>query len=121
MLINSSAHSMPKQEDIDALALLSPAKVVSYEMENGQRRIGIVAAGLAETLPQAVEKGRLHPLGGTACSGSCESSAATKSRECRVKKRITNQACYEEGKGESECSDVIRMCGQLFWASSEGY
>lgn len=57
MLINSSAHSMPKQEDIDALALLSPAKVVSYEMENGQRRIGIVAAGLAETLPQAVEKG----------------------------------------------------------------
>ena len=57
MLINSSAHSMPNQEEVDALALLAPAKVVSYQMENGLRRVGIIADGLGETLPQAVEVG----------------------------------------------------------------
>lgn len=57
MLINSSAHSMPNQEEVDALALLAPAKVVSYQMENGLRRVGIIADGLGKTLPQAVEVG----------------------------------------------------------------
>lgn len=57
MLINASTHSMQKQEDIDALALLAPAKVVSYQMENGLRRVGIIADGLSTTLPQAVEVG----------------------------------------------------------------
>jgi hypothetical protein len=57
MLISSSSHSMPEQEAADALKLLAPAKLITYTAENGTRRIGLVADGLAETLPQAVEIG----------------------------------------------------------------
>lgn len=57
MLVNSSSHSMPEQEQADALAVLAPAKVVTYTAENGTRRIGLIADGLVRTLPQAVEVG----------------------------------------------------------------
>lgn len=57
MQVNSSSHSMPDQKTVDALQILKPAKVVDYMAENGTRRIGLIAEGLGQTLPQAVELG----------------------------------------------------------------
>ena len=57
MQVNSSSHSMPDQKTLDALKILSGAKVVDYMAENGTRRVGLIADGLSATLPQAVEVG----------------------------------------------------------------
>lgn len=57
MQVNSSSHSMPDQKTVDALEILSKAKVVDYRAENGTRRVGMIAEGLSKTLPQAVEVG----------------------------------------------------------------